>query len=36
MTEPEDYFNTAEFKALPLGKRIWRRVVIAFWLTIGC
>jgi len=35
MKEPEDYFDTVEFKSLPLGKRLWRRAVIAFWLTIS-
>jgi hypothetical protein len=36
MNEPEDLFDTEDFKSLPIHKRIWIRVVVAFWLTIGC
>jgi hypothetical protein len=36
MEEAEDLFRTKEFKALPWRKRIWIRLVIAFFATISC
>jgi hypothetical protein len=35
MKDPEDVFTTAEFKNLPIWRRLWIRVVIAFYMTIG-
>jgi len=33
--EAEDLFQTKEFKELPLCKRLWIRLVIAFHATIS-
>ncbi len=35
MQELEDIFSTPEFKSLPLGKRIWIRLKVAFIQTIS-
>ncbi len=35
MVELEDIFKTEEFKSLPLAKRIWIRVKVAFIQTIN-
>jgi len=31
----EDIFNTPEFKALPKKQRIWIRIKVAFFATLG-
>jgi len=33
--EPEDAFNTNEFKALPLRERLWIRFKIALIVTLS-
>lgn len=33
--EAEDYYKTDEFKSLPMSKRIWIRLKIAFFQTIS-
>lgn len=35
MNEPEDIFKTDEFKSLPICKRIFIRLKVAFWKTIS-
>lgn len=35
MNEPEDFFNTEEFKSLTWSKRLWIRIKVAFIVTIN-
>lgn len=35
MKETEDLFQTKEFKTLSWRRRMWIRIVVAFWETIS-
>jgi hypothetical protein len=35
MKEIEDIYNTHEFKELPWKNRVWFRIKVAFFATIG-